>query len=180
MRYTKIYPTRQRAGPKIVLKNSNVEKLPLSELESAILQLNKHKCRVPEPELLLNGTPIPVVEEVKFLGLIFDRKLSFLPHLRYLKNKCMKALNFIRVVAHTFWGADQHTFLHLYRSLVRSKLDYGCIMYGSARNSYLCMLDPVQNHAFCLCLCAYRTSPSPSFCIFANEPPSISNAGSFQ
>ena len=31
---------------KIVLKNSNVEKkLQLSKLESAILQLNKHKCR---------------------------------------------------------------------------------------------------------------------------------------
>jgi len=46
-----------------------------------------HFCRLrklhPEPELLLNGTPVPVVEEVKFLGLISDRKLSFLPHLRY-------------------------------------------------------------------------------------------------
>jgi len=60
-----------------------------------------HFCHLrklhPEPELFLNGTLIPVVEEVKFLGLIFDRKLSFLPHLRYLKNKCMKALNLIRV-----------------------------------------------------------------------------------
>jgi len=34
-----------------------------------------HFCRLrklhPGPELLLNGTPIPVVKEVKFLGLIF-------------------------------------------------------------------------------------------------------------
>ena len=35
-----------------------------------------------------------------FLGLIFDQKLSFLPHLRYLKNKCTKALNMLCVVAH--------------------------------------------------------------------------------
>jgi len=134
-----------------------------------------HCCRLrklhPEPELLLNGTPIPVVEEVKFFGLIFDRKLSFLCHLRYLKNKCMKALNLIRVVAHTSWGADQHTLLHLYRALVRSKLDYRCIVYGSARNSYLRMLDPVQNDALLLYLGAYRTSPSPCLCVLANEPP---------
>jgi len=26
-------------------------------------------------------------------------------------------------------------------------LDYGCIVYGSARGAYLQMLDPVQNHA---------------------------------
>ena len=58
----------------------------------------------------------------------------------------------------------------MYRSLIRFKLDYGCIVYGSARGSYLLMLDPVQNHALRLCLGAYRTSAS-SLCVEANEPP---------
>ena len=31
--------------------------------------------------LHLYGSPIPVVEESKFLGILFDRKLSFIPHL---------------------------------------------------------------------------------------------------
>jgi len=73
--------------------------------------------------------------------------------------------------AHTSWGADQQTLLHLYRSLIRSKLDYGCIVYGSARGSYLQMLDPIQNHAVLVCLGAYRTCPSSSLCVLANEPP---------
>ena len=127
--------------------------------------------RQPEPTLLLNGTPVPVVEETKFLGVIFDRKLSFIPHIKHLKDKCTKALNLLRVLAHTSWGADQETLLHLYRSLIRSKLDYGCIVYGSARGSYLRMLDPIQNHALRLCLGAYRTSPASSLCVEANEPP---------
>jgi len=133
------------------------------------LKLCMHCCRLrklhPEPELLLNGTPIPVVEQVKFLGLIFGRKLLFLPHLRYLKNKCMKALNLIRVVAHTSWGADQHTLLHLYKSLVRSKLDYGCIVYRSAKNSCLRMLDPVQNDALLLYRCISNFPISKSVCL---------------
>ena len=58
-----------------------------------------HFCRLrkvhPDPVLLLNGTQIPVVEQAKFLGVIFDRKLTFVPHLRYLRQKCMKALNLI-------------------------------------------------------------------------------------
>ena len=33
-----------------------------------------------------------VVDDFKFLGLIFDRKLSFIPHIKYLKAKCLKAL----------------------------------------------------------------------------------------
>jgi len=82
-----------------------------------------------------------------------------------------KALNLLRVLAHSSWGADQKTLLHLYRSLIQSKLDYDCIVYGSARSSYVRMLDPIQNHALRLCLGAYRTSPASSLCVEANEPP---------
>jgi len=57
------------------------------------------------------------------------------------------------------------------RPLIRSKLDYGCLVYGSTRGSYLQMLDPIQNHALRLCFGAYRTSPSSSLCVLANEPP---------
>ena len=46
-------------------------------------------------------------------------------------------MNLLRVVAHTDWGADRKVLLHLYRTIVRSKLDYGSIVYGSARESYL-------------------------------------------
>ena len=39
-----------------------------------------HYCRLrkfqSDPQLLLNGSPIPVVEEVKFLSIIFDKKNS--------------------------------------------------------------------------------------------------------
>jgi len=83
----------------------------------------------------------------------------------------MKALNLLRVLAHTSWGADQDTLLYLYRSLIRSKLDYGYIVYESARKSYLRMLDPIQNHALRLCIGAFRTSPASSLCVEANEPP---------
>jgi len=101
-----------------------------------------HFCRLrnahPNPEIKLNGTPIPVVDQTKFLGFILDNKLTFLPHIRYLKEKCLKALNLLRVacVAHTSWGAEQQTLLHLYRSLVRSKLYYSSVVYGFARESY--------------------------------------------
>ena len=34
-----------------------------------------------EPNVTLNGQKIKVVREKKFLGLVFDQKLSFIPHL---------------------------------------------------------------------------------------------------
>ena len=98
-----------------------------------------------DPELYLGQSEIPVVEETKFLGLIFDRKLSFIPHIRYVKKRCQKALDLLRVIAHTEWGGDRTVLLQLYHALVRSKLDYGCMVYGSARPSYIKMLDPIHN-----------------------------------
>lgn len=123
-----------------------------------------------EPMLYLGETPIPVVKESKFLGVIFDNKLSFIPHLKYLKDKCLKAMNVLKVVSNTTWGADSVVLLRLYRSLIRSKLDYGCIVYGSARKSYIQMLDQIHHQALRICLGAYRTSPKESLYVEANEP----------
>ena len=123
-----------------------------------------------DPQLTLNGNPLPVVESTKFLGVIFDKKLNFLAHIKYLKLKCQKALNLLRVVSSMDWGADRRVLLRLYRCLIRSKLDYGCIIYGSAPKSYIRQLDPVQNQGLKICLGAFRTSPVESLHVEANEP----------
>ena len=74
------------------------------------------------------------------------------------------------VLSHMSCGADRTTLLKLYRSLVRSKLDYGCIIYGSARKSSLQMLDPIHNQGLRLALGAFRTSPVASLYVEADEP----------
>ena len=124
-----------------------------------------------EPNLTLNGMQIRVVKETRFLGLIFDQKLSFIPHLKALKTKCLKALDIIKVVSNQEWGADKSVLLNLYRSLVRSKLDYGCIVYGSARPSYLKMLNTIHHQGLRLALGAFRTSPIESLYVEAGELP---------
>ena len=52
----------------------------------------------------------------------------------------------------------------------RSKLDYGCIVYGSARKSYLQMLDPIHNQGLKRCLGAFRTCPVESLYVDEREP----------
>src|SRR3989442_11731526 len=101
----------------------------------------------------------------------FDKKLLFIPDLQNLRTKYTKSLNLLKVVSHRNWGGDTQTLLKLYRTLIRSKLDYGSIVYGSARKSYLQMLDPIQTLSLRLCPVAFRTSPVERLQIEANEPP---------
>ena len=124
-----------------------------------------------DPVLKLDNDPVQFVKEAKFLCLIWDTKLTFEPHIKYLKARCQKFLNIIKVLFRTVWGADQTTLLKLYRSLVRSKLDCGCIVYGSASKTALTKLDPVHNQGLCFSLGAFRSSPVESLYAEAHEPP---------
>lgn len=125
----------------------------------------------PEPALKLYNINMPVKQEHKFLGITFDRKLNFLPHINALKTKANRALNVLKVLSHKHWGSDRLCLIRIYRSLVRSILDYGCIVYGSARNSYIRRLDPIHNLGLRLSSGAYRTSPVQSLYVECNEPP---------
>ena len=127
------------------------------------------KCM--DPVLELGGDPIQFVKEAKFLGLIWDTKLTFETHIKYLKARWKKSLNILKVLSRTEWGADQTTLLKLYRSLVRSKLNCGCIVYGSAANTTLAKLDPVHNQGLCLSLGTFCSSPVESLYVEAHEPP---------
>jgi ribonuclease HI len=125
----------------------------------------------PDPVLHLNNNPIPIVEKTKFLGLIFDRKLTFKAHIDYLRVKCQAGLQLLRTISKLDWGADRETMLRFFRALIRSRIDYGAPVYGSARPSYLLKLKPVQNQALRLCLGAFRTSPIVSLHAEAGESP---------
>ena len=102
--------------------------------------------------------------------MIWDTKLTFEPHTEYLKARCQISLNILKVLSRTEWGADQTTLLKLYRSLVRSKLEYGCKVYGSAFKVALAKLDPVHNQGLRLSLGAFCSSPVESLYVEAQEP----------
>ena len=118
----------------------------------------------------LDKTKIEVVPDFKFLGIIFDKKLSCLSHVTALKDKCKKALNLLKVVAHSDWGADRKVLMRLYRYLIHSKLDYGSIVYGSVRKPTLRILDSIHHESLRLALAAFRSSPVISLYAEASEP----------
>ena len=57
------------------------------------------------------------------MGLLFDKTLSFVPHIKSLKAKCLKALDILKVLSNTNWGGDRSVLLNLYRSLVKQNED---------------------------------------------------------
>ena len=113
---------------------------------------------------------VEYVDEFKFLGLIWDKKLSWKPHIENLKNKCKKSIMMRSISSHD-WGGDQHTLVHLYK-FVRSKLDYGCTVYDSATNTGLKEIDPIVKESLRIASGAFKSTPIPALHIITNEMPS--------
>jgi hypothetical protein len=61
--------------------------------------------------------------------------------------------------------------LLIFQAMIRSSLDYGCFVYGSASKSVLAGLDVLQARALRLCCGAFRTSPVPALLIEMGERP---------
>ncbi|GFR04982.1 putative RNA-directed DNA polymerase from transposon X-element [Trichonephila clavata] len=122
-------------------------------------------------ELFIGRSLIKVVKEFKLLGLIFDQSLRFHRHLKDLNIRSAKALNILKELANTRWGADRASLLRLYRALIRSKLDYGSVVYSSACKPLLKILDPVHHQGLRLCLGVFRTSLVESLYAEAYVPP---------
>ena len=123
------------------------------------------------PSLKLKDNILPYEDQVKFLGVIFDKGLNWSPHIKKLKEEVKKSLNILKVVSSFDWGADRQSLLRLYNSLCRSKLDYACQIYSSAAKSHLKELDVVHNLGLRICTGAFRTSPVESIYVDAGELP---------
>ncbi|GFV00312.1 putative RNA-directed DNA polymerase from transposon X-element [Trichonephila clavipes] len=124
-----------------------------------------------DPVIHIGNVQIPVVSEVRFLGVIFDCKLTFLPHVLYLRKKCERSLNILKVLSNTLWGADRVPLLRIYQALILSRLDYGCVVNGSARASVLRRLDTIHHSALRIISGAFRTSPVTSLYVVCHQPP---------
>lgn len=91
--------------------------------------------------LKLYGQELKKVKAFKFLGILVDERITWKIHIDKVEDKCKKVLNIMRCLAGTMWGADKVPLRSIYTTLIRSVLDYGLIVFGSAACSSLQKLD---------------------------------------
>ena len=121
------------------------------------------------PEMRLDDQTIPYKDSAKFLGVIFDKRLNFASHIDNLKRKCTKAVNLLKALASTKRGAGQETLIHLYRALIRSRIDYGSIVYGSATKAVTKSLGAMQNEVLRIASETFKSTPIESLHVLMNH-----------
>ncbi|KAI5697973.1 hypothetical protein M8J77_012423 [Diaphorina citri] len=135
-----------------------------------VLFSRKYKQLNTSINLNMYDTRIEVVDTFKFLGLTFDKKMTWKVHLKNLKQSCLSRSRILKILSKKAWAADRKMLIRIYKSLIRSKLDYGCPVYNSASSNSLQILNPVQNLCLRLATGAFRSSPVVSLEAETGEP----------
>ena len=104
---------------------SNLWRLPLNpkKCESSFFSTDPHQATF-QPRLNLLGFPLLFNPTPKFLGVTFDRTLSFGAHVQSLCSKFYPRHKALRSIATASWGPTKESLSLLYKAFVRSVLTY--------------------------------------------------------
>ena len=141
-----------------------------SETKSKVLICDRKRVVNPAVTLTLNGQILPMVKEFKFLGVIFDSKLTWRSHIKMLKEKCIRKANLLKIIAGSKFKTNSKILLNIYKAMVLPKLEYGSQAYHTAAPTTLQALDPVHHLCLRICLGAFRTTPIESLYIESSIP----------
>ena len=148
---------------------SEINGFKFSPVKSTAVHFARNSGPLEPPNLYLDNSIITYQNSLTFLGMVFDKQLNFKEHIQRLKSKCNKIINLIRTISSLSWGADQESILRVYRTLIRSRLDYGSIVYNSASATNLKSIDPIANECLRLASGAFKSTPVPSLQVICSE-----------
>ena len=147
--------------------------LPLnpSKCEASFFSVDPHQANL-ESNLLLLGSRLRFNPTATFLGVTFDRTLSFTKHVSSLKAKFFPRLKVLRCISASSRGPSKESLSLLYKSFLRSLLTYvspGWFPFLSATNfTKLERLHRAASRAITGCL---SSSPIPLLLTEASLPP---------
>lgn len=144
--------------------------LELSTNKSSVLVFSRMRAN-PEVTILYNNNQISQVNQAKFLGVIFDSKLSGLPHCEYIAAKCERLLNILRCLSGVWWGSHPFSLKLIYNALIRSKIDYGSFLLEPSNLTGLKKLDLIQSKCLRLITGAMKSSPINALQVECCDPP---------
>ncbi len=117
------------------------------------------KRKPPTMEINLNGCPVEQVSSFKFLGVTVSSTLDWSLHIQCT---CSRVKKILGVIYRSFGLADQVCISRLYKTLVRSVLEYCDCVWDPYQAKYINMLEGVQSLAAGLLPAVGVEVPQPS------------------
>ena len=138
-------------------------KLSLNVKKSYYVLFHRAKIKIPtcSISLIIDNCTISKTDCFKYLGVIIDCKLSWIPHITYVKNKVSKGIGIIYKARRYL---NRRSLLNLYHSFVYPYLIYSVEVWGNAAQCHINQLLLVQKRI--IIIISYSEYKAPSTPLF--------------
>lgn len=135
--------------------------------KTVLLHINNKGIKPEETSLNILDCQITSSSSARFLGLTIDYRLNFSQHINRINQQCFYRTNIIKFICGVKWGAHPSTVLTLYKSLVRSIIDYGSFVYFPQTIALCDRLEKIQ--LSCLRIAMGYRSTTPNNVVLAES-----------
>ena len=109
--------------------------------------------------ILPNGTEIKPSDVQRWLGLWFDRKLTWKEHIKKKATSAMRVFMAISRLANSEKGLSQSALRQLYQSCITTVADFGSEVWWNNQKTQSHPLQRIQNQALRKIAGAFKTTP---------------------
>ena len=110
-------------------------------------------------KLAMGTTTIKMEDQQTYLGVTYDKRLTWNHHITQAEMKARRKLNIMRKLAGTEWGSNEQVLKSVYQGAVRPHLEYGSNSWMTAAKTHLETLDKVQNNALRIITGGMKSTP---------------------
>ena len=157
-----------------ILEWAQNNKLNFNENKSeVILMSRRRRTERKEIEICVNNKTLKQVNSIKYLGIIFDNKMTFRDHISYIEEKCTKLIFSPSKSMTITWGLKHEALKTIYTGGILPLLLYGAPVWKSVLNKhcYKAKLIRIQRLINVRITKAYCTVSNEALCIVAGIKP---------
>jgi RNA binding protein fox-1 len=120
-----------------------------------------------ETGIYLNNKTLKQVNSIKYLGIIFDSKMTFRDHVNYVGKKCAKLIFSLSTSAKVTWRLKHEAMKTIYTGGILPLILYGAPVWKSvlSKTCYKAKLIRIQRLINIRIAEAYRTVSNEALCL---------------
>ena len=122
-------------------------KITFGENKSKVLLMSRRRrMEKKEIEIYVNNKTLQQVNSLNYVGIIFDSKLLFRDHIKYIEGKCLNLIFVLYRSAKITWGLKHEALKTIYTGGILPLLLYGAPVWKGAlnRSCYKAKLNRIQ------------------------------------
>lgn len=172
-RFASVVSERTQRAINIIQNWCVREKLNVNPKKTQIVPFTRKRALGGLRPPILGGVKIPFVTEAKYLGVLFDHRMTWNTHISKTITKATISLGRCRRLCGKNWGLNPKMTLWLYTAVVRPMIAYGAVVWwtkmlqtGSQRR-----MESVQRLACLSVTGAMSTTPTAALEVIVGLPP---------